>query len=424
MGKCKLIHLEMVCVGLIVLCGCGGFEPADVQDLTLRLGTSCGENSESGSCSPVEPEIETPGPVVGDPQPQPQPANPMPPIVGSLDPYIPNIPASQCQPSQPVINPMANAKFNKRTVCSDGCDYKTIVEAVNSAQPYDEIVISPGIYKGCLNIKASPIIVRGDGGLAQIDSTNCGTTTMGTVVTVRSEFARLSNIKVTKTTSIGFTFLPTSKFAELSDFWVEDAPIAVSASVGQGTLVLSRFKIRDVGYVWGASNHEAAVISVAGQKAIVSLGTFSDFRLNSWGVAAHAPEVEYLCNVSLRVNDEAGHAFHMNNNARVRIARSYFHQHKRDNVFYYQYQSPGTELLWEDNVLMSEVSPTLFQGTQPKSVNVIFRRNTFIGDGLKSLTDAKIDITSENKFFGSRSDAGIPAYPAIPSNWPIDPDLL
>lgn len=408
-------------ISIFQACG-SGFTTQTHEEFSSGLRGADEQTQVDGPGVNTPPLQEPPPPVTSPPVTGGSSSRPSVPL-DELKSYLPEISESQCSSTTPVQDPFPGKIFNRKTVCATGCDFASVSAAFSGAQPYDEIVIQDGDHVGCLQIKASPVIVRAENEMVNLDARNCKP-----AIDIFSQQIKLSGFNIQGEMGAALSVRPSVEFADLRNFWFEGMGSALGGMGSANAVVILRnFKVKNVG-VLTQGYHTHGVISVDVPTLIVANGVFSHHKDNSYPVASNSRVLEFLCNVAIRgMNMETGIFFHFGNlNEKLIFRNNYFMQNElsKKEYSYLPRASPtGTSVILEDNVFINEVSGAYFLNG-PIEANIESRGNLYVG-GSQFLMYQKKPIDLEaNKYFSSRDQAGLGPYPAVSKDWPLPIESL
>lgn len=362
---------------------------------------------------PSSPQVDT---NTSSPSMTEQPLPSVSPLPKSMQGYTPNLSDDQCQSRIPITDPFKDLTMRTKKVCASGCEFTEISDALVKAAPNDEIQIESGLYKGCFTTTVSPIRLVGVNGLVRLDFSQCTT-----AATLNSESIQFVNFQMLGGTGQSGVLIGTKvKFAQIQGVWIEGTNTAITGSGAPGaTVIIKDFKIKDVGTVWGTTNHATGVIGSNADNLIIHRGTFSHHKLNSWAVASNSKNLEFMCNVAMATENESGHSFHLTNNEYVHVEKNFF-QYSQSPLAIYHYLNSinGTTIDWKDNVMVFDNTlGYVFNVNRAAKVN--FLNNVMIGG--KGFYDFQTPIDPLfNKVIPSREAAGYLPFPQIPVQFPIE----
>ena len=346
-----------------------------------------------------------------------------------LDAFLPAIDPARCSGAATEPDFDVDA-FNPVTVCPSGCDHTTLESAIEAAEPYDDIQLAAGHYDTCIRATASPLSIRGVGGMAHFEDVVCDSG--GRLFDIRSAHILLSNIRVTRfrqpNPAEGGQWTPLHlgvdvQQAFLSRLWMQDVDYAVTAAgTGTGAVYIDRIKVERAGYM-DRTGHAKGPLSLANrEQVVVRRSVFSDFERKAWLVSlSRNPYFEFTCNVvhhELEDNSPNDHFFHVFHSGDLVFRANYFYEaHGRLPLYVYYTDAPPT-LRIEDNIY-------LFDDPDSGPIGIVgepeidISNNIVVGSDEYDLTERGPErIRAENNEFTTREAMGYEAT-GIPSSWPI-----
>ncbi len=366
------------------------------------------EDAASTDGSPIDDgsdESGTGGPPAGHPD--------------GLDPWLVSLDAAQCPLEYPWADAIDDAALSPRTVCPSGCDHTSLTEALAAAQPNDEILLAPGDYDECVTVSVSPLVIRGDNGLARFTAPTCDA---DEVFKLDGAQVRISSLEISDFEGAAIQFGGQVDQAIIERTWFDGLNFAVRGSPRE--LMLRKIKVTNSGWYDVPLQHAASIIGTNPDALIIDRSVFSHYRQGAWLLGVHdVPHVEFNCSVIAKVaglEEEADHSFHVFFPTDFLIRNSYIHEVGRGHHYMYNYKGPAANVVMEGNEFVLDHEQGDFVGNiQPSSIITAVDNVVVGGVGDAALGSFSTGEVSGNTYLPDRAAAGIDPFPALPEHWPI-----
>lgn len=337
-----------------------------------------------------------------------------------LDPWLPDLDPASCAIEYPWVDAIPREGLTPRTVCGSGCDHTTLTEALEAANPGDEILLEPGDYDECVTVDVSPLVIRGNEGMARFTAPSCEAEQ---VFKLNGAEIRMSSIEVSDFEGIAIRFGADVGQGVLERLRLDGLNYAVAGSPRE--LLLRQLKVTNSGYYNESIQHAAAIVSTNPSAGlIVDRSVFSHYRNTAWLFGLHeSPYFEMVCSVIAKVagpEHEANHSFHIYFPGDILLHDNYIQTEARGYHYMYNNGGPPANLVMSRNEFVFEHEEGSFVGNIQGTTVVSAIDNVIVGGaGEGSLSGWTVDEVSGNEYIADRAAAGFEPFPALPSDWPI-----